>query len=471
MSIIDLIVTYWMVFIPLFLVVITILIILARKGHLTKLELFGVGLELNRDAIEQRRAPATFARSDSSEFVSYGESLLKRARRIILIGTGINLIQKDPIFMAVAERAARGECELEIYMANPFSPDIETRLIDEELGTMKPPIGKAGLIQRLVTILRTLEQLKWPSSLSLKLFSQYPTFAMFIMDGDYFVYSYGFSLLGNFSPVQHYRQNIASHAPMIEFLEGQYRSIKAASVDARLVFGLHQGDAVALTQLKAAAVYLVPELTTPLYRFGSKVLGYSLRERHSTDSPWIEWVGSAAEYGFHLTVADVLYFLNQNEIDRLHRELENLASGLRPFRLSNLKVAAGLPNPRSISLSSEDNSGSMETLHHELVFRTYRRAAASNYSLGLAHLDRDSNHNRAHLMIQRYHAPYILNAFKPHFSLLTNVAASKLLETERDVRLLFEEMVPDDHVVIKSVALVTRPSPDARWEIEREVRL
>jgi hypothetical protein len=277
--------------------------------------------------------------------------------------------------------------------------------------------------------------------------------------------------LGNFSPVQHFKQNIASHAAMIEFLEGQYRSIKAASVDARLLFGLRQGDAVALTQLKAAAVYLVPELTAPLYRFGSKVLGYSLRERHSADSPWSERVGTAAEYGFHLTVADALYFLNQNEIDRLHKELESLAAGLRPFRLSNLKVVAGFPNSRSISLSCEDDSGSLEILHHELVFRTYRRAGASNYSLGLADIDRDANYNRSQLMIQRYHVPYILNAFKPHFSLLTNVAANKLAETERDVRLLFEEMVPDDHIMIKSVALVTRSSPAARWEIEHEVRL
>lgn len=471
MQIIDILTNYWMIILPAAIVLIVVVVVLVRKGYLSKLDFFGFGIELDRDKIGKSRVPPVFARSDSSEFVTYGEGLLRQARRIILIGTGINLLQRDPVFIAVAERAARGDCDLEIYMANPYSPAIEMRLVEEESGPMKPPVGQSGLIQRLRTMLDTLSQMGQPANFTIKLFSHYPTFAMFIIDDDYFFYPYGYALLGNFSPVAHYRKGKAADLPMVEFLEGQYRRTKAASVDAQLIFDLRKGGKLSPDKLKAFAVYLIPEANAPLYKFGSKVLGYYVRERFSEASPWAAHIGSAAAFGFHLTVADALYFADQNEVDSLTKEIEFLASGLKAFRLTNLQVKDAYPNRHSIALTCQDESGALEALHHELVFRAYRRAVASNYTLGSGDADRDPNHVRNRFMIQRYRAPYILGRFQPHLSLMTGVAPGGMEAAASEVRALFKEMVPSDYLDVRSIVVMARPSPTQPWEIAKEIWL
>lgn len=441
----------------------------AAMGRASPLEEMGSGTR--RLQPPRPDSSQIFARSDSTEFAAHAESLLTRARRIIFVGTGLNLLQHDPIFVGLAERAQRGECDVEIYMADPFCPDVEMRLLEEELGTVKPSVGRGGLVQRLTSMLQKAEEMGWPPNFSLKLFCHYPTFAMGILDDDYFVYPYGYALLGNFSPVQHFSRSRPADMPMIEFLEGQYRRVKATAVDARLVFDLRRGERVAIDRLMPFAAYLVPEAGSALYEFGSKVLGYYVRERHSAESQWAEHVGGAAEFGFHLTLADALYFPTRAEVGRAYKEVELLARDIQSFRLTDLKVEAGVPNACSIALTCRDDSGTLEALHHEMVFRVYRRACGSNYTLDRRPVDRDSDHSRAQLMIRRYRAPYILGRFMPHFTLLGNVAPSQIASTAGELEALFKYAVADPHLDVRSVALMSRPSPARPWEIAREIRL
>src|SRR5207237_263634 len=107
----------------------------------------------SRNHRQTARGQNLFALSDSGEFVEQMERLLKQARRVVLIGTGLNILQRDPLRRDLIVRAAAGECELEIFLADPFSPAIENRLIEEEAGAMRPPVGKPGLLARLDTLL------------------------------------------------------------------------------------------------------------------------------------------------------------------------------------------------------------------------------------------------------------------------------------------------------------------------------
>ncbi len=440
---------------------------------------WGIGIDFDHDKSPVAEVspgalpsiPQIFEKSDGVPFTVCAEQLLNGAKRVVLIGTGLNLLQKESIFTDLTRRAARGDCVVEVFMANPWSPDVMTRLIEEELGPNKPAIGRNGLISRLATILHELKSREWPANFSLSLFWHYPTFAVCIIDGHYFSYTYGYALLGNFSPVEHYTKESKEHLPMIDFFEKHYERVKKASADARLVFGVRRPEVqehVSADQLKAFAVYIVPDGDEPLYALGSSILGYDIREQRRRDTRWRAEVGSAWQFGMHLTVADALYFSSRSEIDRVQKELEVLLEDFPRFSLTDLAIEPGFPDERSISIRCRDRRGALESLHCELVATVYRRAIASNYTLGLAGRRYQPN-GATDLMLSRYRAPYILSRFRPHFSLLTDVAPDRLDAAAAELGARFDE-VPKQLEVSK-IALMTQPSPGAPWKIEHEIPL
>lgn len=461
---------YWWIVLPLLIVIGLILAILVKKGILRRVNVAGVELEFERST-EKKGSHELFARSDSAEFAQLFESLAHKADRIVLIGTGINILHRDPILLDLLERVSKGKCVLEIYLANPFSRHIETRLIEEEIGNMKPPVGKQGLIQRLETMIEKQKELGYPSNFVLTLFSNYPTVAMFIIDTEYFLYPYGYALLGNQSPIMQFSRTRPGDRPMIDFMETQYQKIKSSSVDARLVMDIYHKRKPKIENLTPFAVYLIPRPDSSLYRFGSQMIGYDIYENRPCLSPWAAYVGTAGDFGFHLTVADALYLYNPRDMDLLQKELEFVVQGISRLKLK-LRLKPEFPNRSSVSLVCEDSSGVLEYLHHEMVARCYRSAAGSNYDFGIASLDRDDNTARAKLMIQQYHAPYILNAYIPHFTLLTNLPAAR---TERqpildEVEKAFREQGVEDTLEFENLFVMQRTNPLRPWQIAKELQ-
>lgn len=463
------IVEFWYIVVPVVLVIAGLLIILVRKGVLKKASFGGIEFDFTDDE-KTKGKQHIFARSDSSEFAQYFESKISKADRVVLIGTGINIIQRDPIFLDLMERVEKGKCTLEIYLANPFSRQVEMRLVEEEIGNIKPPVGRIGLIQRLETILKKQQELGNPSNFVLRLFWNYPTTAMFIIDTEYFLYPYGFSLLGNLSPVLHYSKDNPKDHPIIDFVEKQYQQIKAASVNAQLVMDLYHRRTINMDELTPFAVYLIPADETPLYEFGSEVLGYDVRGKNPILSPWASSVGTASDFGFHLTLADALYMGSRRELELLIKEIEFISHDFRPFTI-DFTWQAGFPNANSIALVCSEESGTLESLHFEMIARCYRQALASNYSIGSAPANRSSNEERNKLMIKRYHAPYILQHFKPHFTLLTNLPQPPL-ERENVISSLYQsyrEQVKLEKIEIASICIMTRSRANRPWQIVEEI--
>jgi hypothetical protein len=460
---------YWLILIPVVLIVIAVLVFLQKKGMLKKISLAGIEVEFDSSATK-KDAFQLFARSDSSEFAQRFESLARQADRIILIGTGINILHRDPVLLDLLERVVQKKCTLEVYLANPFSRQVESRLIEEEIGNIKPPVGKQGLIQRLETMLEKQKELGDPPNFTLSVFSNYPTVAMFIIDTEYFLYPYGYTLLGNLSPVMQFSRNRPADRPMIDFMEGQYQRIKVNSVDARLVMDVYHHRKVQVNRLVPFAVFLIPPAESALYRFGSEVLGYDIHENRQGASPFAPWLGNAGEFGFHLTVADALYMYSQRDVDSLQKEIEFVLQGMPSLPLK-LQFKEGFPNKSSVSLVCENESGLLEYLHHELVARCYRTAAGSNYDLGLVSADRGGGSERTRWMIQHYHAPYILGKFQPHFTLLTALPAeaSERRKTLDQLGQMYEERVPDEEIELRELYLMRRPQMNRPWQIAREL--
>lgn len=236
-------------------------------------------------------------------------------------------------------RAKKDDCTLEIYLADPNSPDVEMRLIEEELGDSPPPVGQLGLFRRLKTLMHIWERSGFSESISINLFTNYPTFALVIVDDDYFFYPYGYATVGNFSPVLQLSSKRHKDEAIIRFLNSQYKRIKNSALDAREVFAVRKKKKNTTETLYPFAVYFIPQKDTDLYKFGSDVLGYDIHKRESLVSPWPEQVGNAVNFGFHLTLTDVLYFYNLAEIQRVKAEVEFLAQELRAFSITDLRVS------------------------------------------------------------------------------------------------------------------------------------
>jgi len=145
-----------------------------------------------------------FEYNDSSEFSKLFLQHFQEAEKFYMIGTGFSMLRRD-FFRILLNERIENSLEIKIYAANPFSPNVQTRLIEEEIGKLKPMIGQEGLIIWLRDILRQRGNLSPQSHFSLKLFPFYPTYALYMFDEqEYYFYPYGYGQLGTLSPVLHF---------------------------------------------------------------------------------------------------------------------------------------------------------------------------------------------------------------------------------------------------------------------------
>ena len=428
---------------------------------------------LDEPVLERPGAPWIFKGSEHERFFAYFRERIPQAERVVMIGSGLAILGHPTVATSLIQHGAAGQGRVEIYMADPWSPAVETRLIEEELGSIQPPDGRSGLERRLGTLLKLWQAAGRPEMISIKVFTQYPTFALLIIGEDYFVYPYAYATLGNFSPVIRFSRSLPEHRDIIAFLEHHYARVKADALDAEQVLNARLWSFPNVDQLPALALFLIPSEESELYRFGSDVIGYDVRRQEIGSSRWPDEVGVAATYGFHLTVCDALYFPNESEIQKVISEVEYVSSGFGVMTLDVLTPRDRFPSDRAIALPVLEESGQLEALHCELVQRVYRRAIASDYTVGRTRADRDKLDRRSAFMMKRYNAPYVLTRFQPHFTLLSNVSPDRQDELAAQLSRSFEASVRNRAVPIGRLAVMTKRADhlDGRWTILKEIPL
>ncbi len=372
-----------------------------------------------------------FEHVNRGEFLVEVESLLSRAKHVKMMGSGLSLLAHNPIVMTLLERARNGSCDVELYFADPFCPSVQDRLIEEELGDVRPQDRKVGLLGRIHMILSAWNSAGRPERFVVGLLRNYPTFALMVIDDVYYIYPYAYATLGTFSPVFRFSRVMPRHAPVIDFLDHHIKRSKESAIEATTALPvLANRDPFGLN-LFSFAVFVIPEIGSSLYEFGCDIVGYDVRVGDVRAVAHPEEVGGADRFGFHLTVCDALYFFNSADLKRAVAEVEFWAAESRPFELTDLLVEKCFPNRKSISITAQDPSGSLEILHCELVHSVYRRAAATDYSRGGGYAKPGESAERSRYMIRHYGAPHILRDYFPHFSLLTNVQPDNI-ELRRD---------------------------------------
>jgi hypothetical protein len=413
---------------------------------------------------------ATYPRSQHPAFFAEIEHLVPRAKTIVLIATGLNLIWEEHILDILLDRAKSGEAKVTICMANPYSPHILDRLIEEEMGGKRAPVGRHGIERNTKALIQKVAGAGNPRAMRVCLFEHYPTFATLIFDDDIYVYLYAYQLLGTASPIFHFRDDGTDEARF--FVENSQRILRDA-VPAVDVISSHSDRRYYSKDWIGAALYAIPDAGDPFYLFGSSIIGYDVRAEKPVDSgagfaDLQPAVGDAEEYGFHATLADALYFSSEAQLDRIRAELEFVAEDFPAFDLSNLRVADTLPNEESIIVLCDDATGVAEAIHHELVSRVYSTCISSQYLTGrIKKKLREPKAARDRLMLDRYGSPNILRQLVLHFTLLSSPPHDPAERGELIVRIQseLEHRVPSGRVEINELCLMVRRNGDTHWTI------
>lgn len=418
-----------------------------------------------------------FQRSGSSAFTASISNLMLSSKRVIMIGTGLDILADLDFVKKLFVRCQAQLCEVEIYLANPFSLSVEQRLVEEEAGALwptalRPPIGREGLIKR-IRMLNNLHNAEGAdASFQLKLFNQYPTFALIILDEHIFAYHYAYALLGNESPVLHYRLTRPSHSAMCAHYLDHAARVRADSIPVSGEYVFHNQLPIHRRDLHSFAVFIVPAAGHPLYNFCNSILGYDLRTGADVASGLSKYAGAAQKYGAHVTVCDALYYSTKAQKNRAIEEVEFLARDISHFSLGDLNVMKKFPDESSIGISLTEETGYLELLHSELVIRIYRSSLASEYTFDRRRASRSDDILRTNVMMNRYRAPYVLGRFLPHITLLSSVDENHIDAVYIEIEHQFQtEMRSTKTCSVESICIMAYNDRDERWYIEREIPL
>jgi hypothetical protein len=312
------------------------------------------------------------------------EHAVLAARQAHAIATGLNMLWEKNLLDSLIERAQLRKAKITVCMGNPKSPHVLDRLVEEEMRENRPATGRGFIHRNVETLVERLALAGNPSAFKVLLFEHYPTFAVLIFDDKIFVYPYAYQVLGNTSPIF---QIWDTGSPEAEFFKAHGERVLSDAVPALDVVRIRQDPGFYSPTWRNAAVFAVPAADTELYRIGSATWGYDIWRRCEIAVPagypdLRKHVGEAANFGFHVTLADALYFSSDAEIERIRAELRMLTEEFSPLWLTSFVLADQFQDPSALVLRVSDEGGVLEAIHHELVARMYSLAISSTFKAG-----------------------------------------------------------------------------------------
>lgn len=412
----------------------------------------------------------SYSRSQHPDFFKEVEKVIPQSKKITLIAIGLNLLWEDHI-LDILLKAIQDGTDVTICMANPLSPHVSNRLVEEQ---MHNNLLSNSLEQTIKNLLQKFTNMGGPSNFKITLFDHYPTFATLIFDDNIYIYPYAYGTSGNFSPIFHYKDD---NSAVAVFYTSNAKKIIKDSIPAIDIISFKKNKRHFSQDWISAAVYIVPNLKSSFYKFGSEILGYDIRQNVLIEENTLgiqnlkNYTGEAKNYGFHATLADALFFTSESEIDRVKSELETITEFTEPFLLSDLTIKNNFREEGEIVITCSDNSGNTEILHHELIERFYKLSLSSTYLTGLTDKTLVSaNKDRAKLMLKTYGAPYIMKEFVLHFTLCSNAPIPKTSpernKTFNKLELAYFKRVKETSLFVNEICLLIKRKGDERWKIE-----
>jgi hypothetical protein len=224
------------------------------------------------------------------------------------------------------------------------------------------------------------------------------------------------------------------------------------------------------------AVYAIPPANSTIYRRGSEILGYDVRagamlpyNNPTRDAlPEFEesWVEQPQTYGFHMTTGYSLFF----EWDRLAEvedEIANVAACFWPDVRFMLTPVQDDPIPfwrdDIIVLHYEPNPALL-MLHAMLIARVNPLATGSNQSRAYSQYDANGIDPVLAHRVRHYYTPYMLDGWKPHFTLMMPYGGVQKAAMRAALGALF----PPQPLPVATICLLVREDNEAFYRLHRE---
>jgi len=229
------------------------------------------------------------------------------------------------------------------------------------------------------------------------------------------------------------------------------------------------------------AIYIAPPADSPLWRFGSSVLGYDAQTGEDVAQPALSSVDAARfhlltedprRYGFHATLKSPMRLAPGREEADLLAAVEDFCAARPAFTLPRLSVEAVGANGRGdafIALIEPTPTPELMAFEREVVvsFEPFR-APLTGEEIARRHPERLSERQREYLATYGY--PGVLDEFRFHLTLTGRIPAAELAGVLAELRALRAQAVGDEPLRVDELAIY-RQIPGERFVIISRCRL
>lgn len=224
------------------------------------------------------------------------------------------------------------------------------------------------------------------------------------------------------------------------------------------------------------ALYYAPAVESPLWRFGSAVLGYDAMTGEDLPAlvppgrdaaTWPAQTEEPRRYGFHATLKAPFELGPGRNEAQLRAFTHNYAAGLDPVPLAGLSVAA---LGRFVALIPSAESEALQRFAFALVqaFEPFR-AALSEADLARRLQSPLTPAHRAYL--EAYGYPYVGDAFRFHMTLSGSLPAEQVAPVKDALALAYAQEVPRTPVLIDRIALFKQDTRKSRFRLLDSITL
>lgn len=223
------------------------------------------------------------------------------------------------------------------------------------------------------------------------------------------------------------------------------------------------------------ALYYAPDADTPLWQFGSDLIGYDAETGRDRPSPqpfgsiadWTRLTDDPRRYGFHATLKAPFYLADGAGEDKLIRQVGAFARSQDPVNMGPLTVASlgrflALTPPSApdeLSAFAGRCVGAFEHLRAPLSDADKARRLKSPLTA------------RQKVYLDQYGYPYVHEDFRFHMSLTGQLEPDRMEDLFERVSLLYERAVPFGDVVLDQIAIFIQPSRTERFRVLERFRL
>lgn len=218
------------------------------------------------------------------------------------------------------------------------------------------------------------------------------------------------------------------------------------------------------------ALYYAPSVESPLWRFGSAVLGYDAVTGEDVPplvppgcdaATWPDLTEEPRRYGFHATLKAPFELGIGRSEPQLRAFARNCAAGLERVPLAGFSVAA---LGRFVALTPSVESPALQRFAFALVqaFEPFRAP------LGEADMARRlasplTPAHRAYL--EAYGYPYVGDAFRFHMTLSGSLPPDRVTPVKDALALAYEQAAPRAPIAIDRIALFKQDTRKSRFRL------